>query len=77
MDSKKFEFWNLNLAIRIYMKNEPGIENMRSRDFRIFWNFSILNFETLTRFCGNTVFRNYNLTGASERGPRDLVRVVL
>ena len=41
MGSKKFEFWNLNLAIKIYIKNEPGIENMRSRNFQKM--FKILN----------------------------------
>ena len=77
IESKKFEFWNLNLAIKIYIKYESEIEIMRSPDFRIVLSFSIWNYETLTRFCGNTVFRNLNLTGASERGPRDLFRLVL
>ena len=58
IESKKFEFWNLNLAIRICIKNDSEIGIMRSRDFRNILNFSIWNFETLTRFCGNTVFRN-------------------
>ena len=31
---KKFEFWDLNLAIRIYIKNEPETEDIRSRDFQ-------------------------------------------
>ena len=31
---KKFEFWDLNLAIRIDIKNKPGIENMRSHNFQ-------------------------------------------
>ena len=32
-ESKKFEFWNLNKAIRIYIENEPEIQNTRSHDF--------------------------------------------
>ena len=44
---------------------------------RNFLDFSIWNFETLTRFCGNTVFWILNLTCASARAPRDLVRLVL
>ena len=43
-----------------------------SRDFRNFRNFTIWSLKTLTRFCGNTVCCIRNLTGPSEREPRDL-----
>ena len=52
-------------------------ENIRSRDCRNFRKFSIQSFETLTRFSGNTVCWNWNLTGPCERGRRDLFRLVL
>ena len=58
-------------------KISQKLENMRSCDFRILWKFSIESFETLTRFCGNTAFCISNLTGPSERGPRDLWGSVL
>ena len=58
-------------------KMSQKFEKLRFRDFRDVWNFSIQSFLTLTRFCGNTVFQIWNLTGPSERGPRDLWGSVL
>ena len=49
MESKKFEFWDLNLAIRIYIKNKPGIENMRSHNFQKCLKFSIQIFNSTER----------------------------
>ena len=58
-------------------KMSQKTENIRSRDCRNFHKFSIQSFETLTRFCGNTVCWIWNLTGPCERGRRDLYRLVL
>ena len=58
-------------------KMSQKTENIRSRDCRNFRKFSIQSFETLTRFCGNTVCLIWNLTGPCERGRRDLYRLVL
>ena len=77
VESKIFEFRSFNRVIKIYIENEPESLKMRSRDFRIFRNFSIKSFETLTRFCENTVICIEILTGVSERTGRDLVRLVL
>ena len=73
---------NLNIEISTRpsestSKMSQKLEKMRSRGFRDVWNFSIQSFETLTRFCGNTAFKIWNLTGPSERGPRDLWGSVL
>ena len=76
-NSKKFEYSNFDSTIRIYIENKP-----ETRKYEVLWlsnslAFSIESFETLTRFCGNTAFCISNLTGPSERGPRDLWGSVL
>ena len=58
-------------------KMSQETENIRSRDCQNFRKFSIQSFETLTRFCENTVCWIWNLTDSCERGHRDLVRLVL
>jgi len=60
-------FLGILKSLNIPIPNRPSettskmshkLENMRSRDIRILGKFSVESFETLTRFCGNTVFRN-------------------
>ena len=52
MESKKFEFWIANWAIRIYIKNELEIVNMRSGDFSKI-------FEPYTKIYGRKYFINF------------------
>ena len=73
---------SLNIGISIASsestsKMSQKLKNIRSRDCRNFRKFSIQSFETLTRFCGDTVCLIWNLTGPCERGRRDLYRLVL
>ena len=57
MESKKFEFWIANWAIRIYIKNELEIVNMRSltlqkyfQNYKINKIFATVNLYTVRKF---------------------------
>ena len=66
MDSKKFEFRDLNSIIRFAIKKESEIEKLRSRDRRIFLKIRFYEIEILTHNNFNTVSDKRNWTGSLD-----------